>query len=296
MPNATCFLVAYALVLCLELGRWVGLSPKGKSWLMKLLIATTAIGLITHTLYLLDRVFLSAASNQSWRLAFSWQDWGILCAWALAIAYGWLLLRRSESWIGLFVLPLLLAIIGVSISIPSKPLNHAASASLWRIVHGISMTIGTMLVSLGFAMAIMYLIQEWRLKTKRANKGVLRLPSLEYLQTLGSYCLLCSAGSIGFGMVSGVIMNLVQDGRVNWTDRGIPFSGGLFLWLAIASAIQWYFAKRGRGHFTAWMNILSFVIVAIALYLVVSAPHGRRDSNNAKTDLIQTRQSNGGVG
>ncbi len=296
MPNATCFLVAYALVLCLELGRWVGLSPRGKSWLMKLLVTTTAIGLMTHTLYLLDRVFLSAVSNQSWRLAFSWHDWGILCAWALAIAYAWLLLRRSESWIGLFVLPLLLALIGGSISIPSKPLNHTSSASLWGIVHGISMALGTMLVSLGFAMAIMYLIQEWRLKTKRANKGVLRLPSLEYLQTLGSYCLLCSAGSIGFGVVSGVIMNLVQAGQVNWTDRGILFSGGLFLWLAIASAIQWHFAKRGRGHFTAWMNILSFVIVSIALYLVVSAPHGRRESNSKTIDLLQTRRNDGGVG
>ena len=157
------------------------------------------------------------------------------------------------------------------------------------------MTIGTMLVSLGFAMAIMYLFQEWRLKNKRTNKGVLRLPSLEYLQTLGSYCLLCSAGSIGFGVVSGFIMNLVQDGQVNWTDRGILFSGGLFLWLAIASAIQWYFAKRGRGHFTAWMNILSFVIVAIALYLVVSAPHGRIDTNST-LELPQTRQNDGGVG
>ena len=295
MPNATCFLVAYALVLCLELGRWVGLSPRGKSWLMKLLVATTAIGLTTHSLYLLDRVFLSAVSNQSWRLAFSWHDWGILCAWALAIAYAWLLLRRSESWIGLFVLPLLLALIGGSISIPSKPLNHTSSASLWGIVHGISMALGTMLVSLGFAMAIMYLFQEWRLKNKRTNKGVLRLPSLEYLQTLGSYCLLCSAGSIGFGVVSGFIMNLVQDGQVNWSDRGILFSGGLFLWLAIASAIQWYFTKRGRGHFTAWMNILSFVIVAIALYLIVSAPHGRIDTNST-LELPQTRQNNGGVG
>ena len=103
------------------------------------------------------------------------------------------------------------------------------------------------------------------------------MPSLEYLQTLGSYCLICSAGSIGFGVVSGVVMNLARDWQINWTDRGIVFSGCLFIWLVIATTIQWYFAKRGRGHFTAWMNILSFVIVAIALYLVVSAPHGRRD-------------------
>jgi hypothetical protein len=274
MPNATCFLVAYGLVFCLEMARWIGLSPQGKSWLMKLLIAMTAIGLMTHTLYLLDRIFLTAVANTPWRLVSSWHDWGILSAWALAIAYGTLLLRRTESWIGLFVLPLLLILVGISLAVPKDRLGEASSATVWRLVHGVAMTLGTMLVTLGFAMAIMYLVQAWRLKTKRPNQGVLRLPSLEYLQSLGSFCLLFSAGSIGFGVVSGVIMNLVQDGRVNWTDRGIVFSGGLFLWLTVASAVQWHLAKRGKGHFTAWMNILSFVIVGIALALVVSAPHG----------------------
>ncbi len=296
MPNAKCFLAVYGLVFCLELGRWIGLSPRGKSWLMKLLIITTSTGLLTHSLYLLDRIFLSAASEQSWRLAFSWHDWGILTAWALAIAYGFLLLRRSESWIGLFVLPLLLAIIGASISVPSVPLNQASSASLWRLVHGVAMTLGTMLVTLGFAMAIMYLIQEWRLKAKRLGKSLLRLPSLEYLQSFGSKCLLCSASAIGFGVVSGVVMNLVKDGQVNWTDRGIVFSGGLFLWLVIACILQWYFAKRGSGHITAWMNILSFVIVAIALYLVVSAPHGRSEDKSTSFQTPRLERSSGGAG
>ena len=155
------------------------------------------------------------------------------------------------------------------------------------------MTLGTMLVTLGFAMAIMYLIQEWRLKNKRPNKGVVRLPSLEYLQTFGSFCLLFSAGAIGFGVVSGVIMNLVQDGQVNWTDRGIIFSGGLFLWLVFATAVQWHLAKRGKGHFTAWMNILSFVIVGIAIGLVVSTPHGNEES---KTESVNRAHPSGIVG
>jgi len=296
MPNATCFLLAYALAFCLELGRWVGLSPKGKSWLMKLLIAMTAIGLFTHTVYLLERVLLSANVSQSWRIAFSWHDWGILSAWALAIAYATLLLRRSESWIGVFVLPLLLLLIGGSISIPNEPLNQSSTASFWRLVHGVAMTLGTMLVSLGFAMAMMYLVQEWRLKAKLAKSGLLRLPSLEYLQSFCSYCLLGSAASIGFGVISGVIMNLAQDGQVMWTDRGTVFSGGLFLWLAMASAIQWYFTKRGRGHITAWMNILSFLIVGIAVFLVVSAPHGKQDGAASQLHPPATELVNGGVG
>ena len=295
MPNATCFLIAYALVLGLEFGRWIGLSPRGKSWLMTLLMAMTTVALSTHTLYLLDRVFVSASSDQSWRLLSSWHEWGILSAWALAIAYATLLLRRTESWIGLFVLPLLLALLGLSIAIPSKPLGNGSSATFWRLFHGVAMTLGTMLVTLGFAMAIMYLIQAARLKARKLNRGFLKLPSLEYLQTFGSYCLLLSAGSIGFGVICGVIMNLVQDSQVDWTDRGTIFSGGLFLWLASASLWQWLQAKRGKGHVTAWMNILSFLIVGFALYLVISAPHGQSDANAAPAVQTETNRSVGGV-
>jgi hypothetical protein len=69
-------------------------------------------------------------------------------------------------------------------------------------------------------------------------------------------------------------MNLTRDGRVEWLDRGILFSAGLFVWLVIASAIQWQLSRRGSGDATAWMNILSFLIVAAAVALVLSTPHG----------------------
>jgi peptidoglycan/LPS O-acetylase OafA/YrhL len=75
-------------------------------------------------------------------------------------------------------------------------------------------------------------------------------------------------------MVSGVIMNIVKDGQVEWLDRGILFSGGLFLWLLAASIIQWQFSQRGRGQSTAAMNIVSFVVVVAALAMVLSTPHG----------------------
>jgi hypothetical protein len=107
---------------------------------------------------------------------------------------------------------------------------------------------------------------------------------------------LCSAAAIGFGVISGVVMNLVKDGQVNWTDRGIVFSGGLFLWLCLACLLQWHFAKRVSGHITAWMNILSFIIVAIALYLVVSAPHGRSDDPSVSIPKPSRELTSGGAG
>jgi hypothetical protein len=178
-------------------------------------------------------------------------------------------------------LPLLLVLVAVSLFVPKAPLGDASSATIWRLVHGVAMTLGTMLITLGFAMSLMYLIQSWRLKNKRPNRGLLRLPSLEYLQSFGRTCLLASAGCIGFGVLSGAIMNIVQDGRVHWTDGGIVFSGGLFAWLAFASFVQWHFAKRGIGNATAWMNMLSFLIVGIVIAYVINTPHSASQNPSA---------------
>lgn len=236
-------------------------------------MGAASVSLFTHTLYLLDRIFLATSGTTStW--AISWHDWGILSAWTLALAYVWLLIQRSENWIGIFVLPFVLMLVSVSIILSPKTLESANSATGWRLLHGFAMMVGTMLVSLGFAMAAMYFLQAWRLKNKRASQSRFQLPSLEYLQLFGRNCLLGSAASIGFGMVSGVIMNLTRDGRVEWLDRGILFSAGLFVWLVIASAIQWQLSRRGSGDATTWMNTLSFLIVAAAVALVLSTPHG----------------------
>ncbi len=70
-------------------------------------------------------------------------------------------------------------------------------------------------------------------------------------------------------------MNLTQDGRVEWTDRGILFSAGLFSWLVFAAAAQWFSSTQGRGEWTALVSILSFVIVVAVLGYVISTPHGR---------------------
>jgi hypothetical protein len=276
MPNATCFLIAYSIVFCLELTRFFVKTPWQQLWSVRAVSIFTGLAFLTHSLYLFGRMFIASTTNSPWRLINTWQDWGILSAWALALAYIFFLVQRSESRIGLFVLPLLISFVAVAnaLSGPSAGMEPSASATFWRLIHGIAMTVGTMLITLGFAMAIMYFVQSWRLKAKLPGRGAFRLPSLEYLQSFGRLCLIWSAAFIGFGVVSGIIMNTIQDGRIAWTDRGILVSGGLFVWLVIATIVQWQSTKRGRGELTAIVNILSFAIVIAVLFLVVSAPHG----------------------
>jgi peptidoglycan biosynthesis protein MviN/MurJ (putative lipid II flippase) len=137
-----------------------------------------------------------------------------------------------------------------------------------------AMLIGTILVALGFASGVMYFVHARKLKSRLNRRWSFRLPSLEYLQKLGQSCTLGSAAAIGFGVVSGAIMNFTRDGFVAWTDRGILLTTALFVWLCIAALAQKISSNRGKGEWTAALNILSFAIVVATLAAVVTAPHG----------------------
>lgn len=278
MPNATCFLIAYTLVFIVEVARFAAQGESLRKWLIRGNAALLALAILTHTLYLVDRV-LNAWNGDTFVAFRSWHDWSFLVAWTIALASAWMSWRRSDKQIGLFILPLVIAIVAVAVAVPSaSPIGQpGSSASFWRLVHSAAMLIGTMLVALGFAIAAMYFVQAWRLKHLGSSAKSIRLPSLEYLHSTGRICILGSAFAVGFGVVSGAIMNWTQDGQVAWTDRGILFSTALFVWLTIAALLQWVSSHRGRGEWTAALSILSFVIVIIALAIVMTTPHGNKE-------------------
>lgn len=80
-------------------------------------------------------------------------------------------------------------------------------------------------------------------------------------------------------------MNFTRDGFVAWTDRGIVLTAMLFAYLSFAAVVQKISSNRGKAQWTAALNILSFIIVVLALAAVVTAPHGasKSDRDNSET-------------
>jgi len=268
--TVSCFFLSYVIVLALELSRLYLKMP----WRMLVVLIMAVLGLVTHGLFLWDRWTQVNQATQG-SLPATLFDWSLLAAWVLAAIYVFLALRRPTNAIGPFLLPLVLAMILGALSVRSgQPFDRTASTGLWRYIHGGSLSLGTVAVTLGFAVAMMNLVQEYRLKTKRSMSGALRLPSLEYLHTLGRSCLVVSTIAIACGLVSGVVLNFQRHGSVNWLESGIIFSGGLLVWLVIASILEWQAAQRATS-WSAYLNIASFLIVFLALILVFAAPHGR---------------------
>jgi hypothetical protein len=272
---------AYVAALLIELSRLAFRMP----YRLAALLGVTVVGLLLHAAYLFGRFFPATSPPEAGALpagqdlllvgGTSWYDWVLLVAWALAAVYAVLLVRKPESQLGLFVLPLLITLVALATGLRSlSPLERAAEVAwVWRAVHAISLLVGTMLLSLGFAVSWMYLFQAFRLKHRHGWWRRLKLPSLEYLQTLGGLCLRLAALSVAIGVASGIAMNLTRDGQVRWLDGGVTFTAGLLLWLVIASFAQWRLTQRGLGRWTAYLNLASFLVLVVSLLVVIAGSH-----------------------
>ncbi len=267
--SVTCFFTSYLVVLVLELLRVLGRIP-GRALLV---IAMTAIGLFTHVTFLMLQASAEAEAVGTGLFA-TWSDWSLLIALGLAICFLILYLRRPDTIVSFFFLPCVLALIGLSLLLRDlAPFSRSEAVELWRSIHGISMTAGSIAVLIGFIAGVMYLVQSWRLKHKRAGSSF-RLPTLESLGKLNRRCLVTSTAAVAAGLVAGVVMNLNRFGHVGWTDGGVLLSVLLFVWLAVATSVEYFYEPASHGRKAVYLTLASLGFLVLAMIGVLSGSHG----------------------
>lgn len=268
--SVTCFLTSYIIVLVLELLRLWGRVP-GRGLAV---ILMTGLGLFTHVSYLTIRGAAIQSGSDIGRLA-TWTDWALMVALGLAICFLIFYLRRPDTIIGLFFLPAIIALIALALAMRDRaPFSRTEAVEVWRNIHGLALVVGVGAVLVGFLAGVMYLVQSWRLKHKRAGSA-LRLPTLETLQRLNRHCLTASTTAVGIGLIAGVVMNLNRWGHVRWTDHGVLFSGLLFVWLAAATAVEFFYAPARRGRKVVYLTLASFGFLVLAMLGVLGSSHGQ---------------------
>lgn len=280
-----CFLLSYLIVAMLEYSRLLIPYPFRSRPLW--LTGTMLLGWLTHTMFLADRLWLDMAAQG---VLSSWFQWALLVAWAIATFYLLLLLRRPDNAFGTFILPILLAVIGLSMSLRnSVPFERDTTINLWRTIHGISLLVGTATVTFGLATGLMYLVQSYRLKNKLKSKRAFRLPSLEYLQSLNRVGLFTSSAMLAIGLLSGIVLNLNRDGHIAWLSGGIVFTFALCAWSLVAVVIELTTYRTFGGKRTAYLAIANFIFLALVLGFVLLAPHQRTESRTGDS-AVSCRQ------
>ncbi len=267
--SVPCFFTSYLVVLVLELLRMIGRIP-GRGLLV---VVMTSIGLFTHVTFLLLRA--SEGPGVDAGLLATWSDWSSLLALGLAICFLVFYLRRPDTIIGFFFLPAILGLIGLSIALRDlAPFTRTEAVEVWRSVHGLAMMVGSGAVLIGFLAGVMYLVQSWRLKHKRAGSSF-RLPTLESLGRLNRRCLIVSTTAVAIGLLAGVVMNLNRWGHVGWTDGGVLFSVLLLVWLVGATLIEFFYAPSSHGRKAIYLTLASLGFLILAMVGVLMGSHGQ---------------------
>jgi ABC-type uncharacterized transport system permease subunit len=267
--SITCFAASYAVAWALEASRLLFRSRARKA----LMLGFAGAGLLAHTLYLA----YSASVAEGAPLASSF-DWTLVAAWLLVAIYFYLTYYYPHTAIGLFLFPLILALIGVAAVFADRtPFAAEPANRIWGAIHGIFLLLGTVAVIVGFVAGLMYLAQSYRLKHKLPPMQGLRLPNLEWLEAVNSRSLVVSTLLVTVGFLSGMILrSQSQRGSLPWTDPVVWSSGLMLLWLVVASVFNGVYKPARRGRKVAYLTIVSFVFVAFAVgvLLLVDTKHG----------------------
>jgi len=269
--HVVCFFTSYAIALALEISR-LFLRMRVR---LVLTVGFAAMGLVLQTLYLWHRAQMAMPLS-------SWHDWYLIAAWIIAASYIGLALSRPQTNVGLFLLPVVLALIGVAHAFPDQaafPRDRALK--MWGVAHGLMLLLGTVAVSFGFAAGLMYLVQSWRLKHHVSPRPGLKLPSLEWLQSINKQSLVYSSFFIALGLLAGIVLNAIESrGRapgVPWTDSVVISSAVLLVWLLAATIFEWFYKPAQQGRKVAYLTVASFLFLALVMAMLVvgGSQHGR---------------------
>lgn len=275
--SLTCFTASYLVALVLEVLRLFS-RRKVPFWAA---IVSGLLGLLAHSLYIWTLATERTPTDGA--PLGSWYAWILMAAWIVAASYLGLAIRRSASNVGVIILPLILVMIGVALLLrDAAPFSADNTQSMWRMVHGVSLLLGTVAMTMGFAAGVMYLIQSNRLKRKLPPPSWgIRLPNLEWLQGLNRETLWLSTLLLGVGLFSGVALNMDPNGAsaIEWTDPTILSSGGLFLWLAAAAIFELLYKPARVGRKVAYLTMASFVFLAFVLSAVFWGKHAAEETS-----------------
>jgi hypothetical protein len=270
--SLVCIASSYGLALALELSRLAVRLPARRI----LVLSAMAAGIVANLAHLWVRG--QAELGYGAGLLATWYDWSLLSALALALGSWWLTWRRPESTVGYFLLPPVLALTALAWWVQdAAPFSRDDAVTVWRSLHAAGMAAGVATVLMGLSAGVMYLVHSTRLKHKRANSSILRLPPLEWLQALNRSCLLIGTLSLSIGLLAGVVMSLNRDGRVSWTEPGVLLSGLLLLWLLAAIALEYFYRPAHQGRKMAYLMVANAGFLALALYGVLGFAHGNTD-------------------
>ena len=269
--SLSCFAFSYAIAMILEISRLFFRAPIR----FLIIIGITIAGIFAHTVYLWLKFQKDFSGGTPMA---SWYDWCLMVSLAVAITYAIIAIKKNENSVGIFFLPLVLLLILIAMLIKNRDaFTPSEATNVWDITHGVSLLLGSAAMIIAFVAGVMYLVHAFRLKKKMPPRVGFRLPSLEWLEQCNRQSLFYATGLIAAGLVSGAIMNVLQNSEnsagIPWTNSVIVSSGALLFWLLGVTVFEALYKPARQGQKIAYLTLASFVFLMMVLGFTLMAEH-----------------------
>jgi len=198
-----------------------------------------------------------------------------LFAWVFVVTYLILQIRLKLRILGSFVSPLAVVFMLSSWLLPSQIMLKSEFLQRgWVIVHVASLFLAIALFAVAFSVGVMYLMQERHIKKKNFGFLYERMPSLERLDSIAHYCLMCGFPLMTAGLIIGFAnAAIVWHSPWNWDPKEIL---SLVTWIIYAVLVHERLAVGWRGRRAAWLSILGFsaiLLTFVGASLLLSGHH-----------------------
>lgn len=181
-------------------------------------------------------------------------------SWTLIGIYLLFDLKFRTTILGAFLTPLALASMIFSSTAPKavQPVNPMLD-SWWFPVHVALAFAGNAIFTIAFVAAIMYLLQERMLKSKKFSTLYFRLPSLNTLDSINYRCLTFGFPLLTMGIISGAVWaNAAWGGYWRWDPKE---TWALITWFLYAALLHGRLTVGWRGRRAAIFAIIGFMCV-----------------------------------
>ncbi len=184
-------------------------------------------------------------------------------SWLLVVLYIIIHLRYQMPVLGAFLTPLALVLTITASLGDATPLPlESLLKSPWLPVHVVFAFLGDALLGLAACFALMYIIQEKQLKSRRPGAFHYRLPSLEVLDRYSYRCITAGFPLLTMGIITGALwLKTIEGSYIRWQDG--RQTATLLTWFLYAALLHGRLVTGWRGRRVAVLNVLGFAIIVI---------------------------------
>lgn len=197
-----------------------------------------------------------------------------LFAFSVTTAFFLVYLRYRITALGIFMLPFVFVLSLISALHPPQSFSSAGFRGGWLLVHIASMMLGYTGLFLTSVGAIMYLIQESELKSKKPRAFYYRLPSLEVCDELYYRSLVFGLIFLSLGILTGVVW-ASRTWHGPWQlDPKIVAS--LVTWIIYLILFSTRLSGSGHRRRAAYLALFGFAAVMVTFLGIsfLSSQHG----------------------